>query len=797
MTGLRAGVCGLQRSIRLRDLDPCTARRIGADFRSGPARIKVIDGCRFAPRRRTPMLPLPPLAVALALLAPSSSTTTATATATTLPLRPDHAAVRAALLAPPGADDDAVDGAINAAFASDPDVGAGFVVRRLERRDAQAACARVVALVDGGGPTRTLALPRHLRCLVDAGGTAPPALLGEVLAGPLGRDPRSIDATVRAVEAQRTLAPADVATALRPLLTIATPPHELARRAAVAAGLRVLALRGPADVAAAARVRLLDELPEQPATDVVDDRRDDRARRIARAATWERLQRNTDVIASVGDLADDDCEAALLVAKAQRKLRRYSDARQALGRATRASCGEVQKKARYLELRVGSIQKGASLEPLAAAFARTYGKDPLVDDVLVWLAETRDARGDRVGRDEALARVVNDFPDGDMADDARFRLALSAALSGDAARARRLLDDTIAALQARPRPKQVDLDRARYWRARLALFPDPRTLDVVADPVARSAGRAALAGLANARGASFYGQLARRLLATSGDDVVVDGAGQPRTALADDATVAVPQNLANDPRFRLARTALDLGFDDEVTQLLVDVVADPTFAADRAAVVAVAAAFVVAGRPDRAHQTFRGAGFALLDGEPDATQLAAWSLSWPRAHLEALRTGADAARVPLPLLMGLAREESAFDAAVVSWAGAIGLCQLMPGTAADEARALKLPPPSTTTLVDPMLNARLGGAHLGRRLRGMSHPLLAIAAYNAGPGAVARWMPAAGTTTPLDLFVEQIPVEETRNYVKKVTGSWVTYATLDGGSALDEGPLAFAVRVGR
>ncbi|MBM4282472.1 MAG: lytic transglycosylase domain-containing protein, partial [Deltaproteobacteria bacterium] len=184
----------------------------------------------------------------------------------------------------------------------------------------------------------------------------------------------------------------------------------------------------------------------------------------------------------------------------------------------------------------------------------------------------------------------------------------------------------------------------------------------------------------------------------------------------------------------------------------------------------------------------------------DGPGLAAWSLAWPRAHRAALEQGAAVGRVPTPLLFGLAREESAFDARVVSWAGAVGLCQLMPTTALDEARALKLPPPSTTDLLEPSLNARLGGAHLGRRLHGMRHPLLAIAAYNAGPGAVAKWMPPEGQRLPIDLFVEQIPVEETRNYVKKVTGSWVTYSVLDGaagGAALDEGVLAFDLRVGR
>jgi soluble lytic murein transglycosylase len=117
----------------------------------------------------------------------------------------------------------------------------------------------------------------------------------------------------------------------------------------------------------------------------------------------------------------------------------------------------------------------------------------------------------------------------------------------------------------------------------------------------------------------------------------------------------------------------------------------------------------------------------------------------------------------------------------------------MPPTAADDARAQKLPPPSTTELLDPAYNARLGAAHIGRRLRSMRHPLLAIAAYNAGPGAVAKWLPPSGTRLPLDWFVEQIPVEETRNYVKKVTGSWVIYTVLDGGGDLDNGKLAFDV----
>ena len=114
--------------------------------------------------------------------------------------------------------------------------------------------------------------------------------------------------------------------------------------------------------------------------------------------------------------------------------------------------------------------------------------------------------------------------------------------------------------------------------------------------------------------------------------------------------------------------------------------------------------------------------------------------------------------------------------------GAIGLCQLMPYTAKDEARLIRYKGSvELPALREPFLNARLGAAHLGRRWRQLKHPFLAIAAYNAGPGNVKKWL--RRVDGPVDTFVESIPVEQTRHYVKKVTGSWVTYTLLSGGAA--------------
>jgi soluble lytic murein transglycosylase len=133
------------------------------------------------------------------------------------------------------------------------------------------------------------------------------------------------------------------------------------------------------------------------------------------------------------------------------------------------------------------------------------------------------------------------------------------------------------------------------------------------------------------------------------------------------------------------------------------------------------------------------------------------------------------------------REESALDPAVVSQAGAVGLTQLMPATAAEVAKRLRIGPITPTTLVDPAINIRIGAAYLGELLaRYGRQPALALAAYNAGGGAVGRWLEARGGLE-LDEFVEEIPIDETRGYVKRVLRSFAAYRLLSAD--LDREPL--------
>lgn len=124
-------------------------------------------------------------------------------------------------------------------------------------------------------------------------------------------------------------------------------------------------------------------------------------------------------------------------------------------------------------------------------------------------------------------------------------------------------------------------------------------------------------------------------------------------------------------------------------------------------------------------------------------------------------------QVALPLLLGVAKQESRFTPAVQSPAGAVGLLQLMPATAAELAGR----PLTTSDLQDPKRNARLGALYLRHLLdHWQGDPLAAVASYNAGPGAVEGWRTPDRQRVP-ELWVEAIPYPETRLYVKKVLGN--------------------------
>jgi soluble lytic murein transglycosylase len=159
-------------------------------------------------------------------------------------------------------------------------------------------------------------------------------------------------------------------------------------------------------------------------------------------------------------------------------------------------------------------------------------------------------------------------------------------------------------------------------------------------------------------------------------------------------------------------------------------------------------------------------------------QAKAWNvLAWrfPPAH-QALFTDAGRRYHLDPwLAMAVARRESAFYPNARSPAGAVGLMQLMPGTARKVARDQGRGAPGQSQLLQPATNIDMGSYYLAELLnRFNGNRLLALAAYNAGPNRIDQWLANEDHAVPFDVWIESIPFHETREYVQAV----LTYRVL-------------------
>jgi soluble lytic murein transglycosylase len=154
-----------------------------------------------------------------------------------------------------------------------------------------------------------------------------------------------------------------------------------------------------------------------------------------------------------------------------------------------------------------------------------------------------------------------------------------------------------------------------------------------------------------------------------------------------------------------------------------------------------------------------------------------YSMLYPEPYEPSVTAAAHAAQLPVTLIYSVIRQESLYRADVVSSAGARGLMQLELSTAKPTAKALKLPTPHMADLFDPQLNSTLGAEHLHLLLDKANGQLpLALAAYNAGSAAANRWLPADSIAP--DVWVENIPYNETRNYVQRILWHTVVYGWL-------------------
>lgn len=154
-----------------------------------------------------------------------------------------------------------------------------------------------------------------------------------------------------------------------------------------------------------------------------------------------------------------------------------------------------------------------------------------------------------------------------------------------------------------------------------------------------------------------------------------------------------------------------------------------------------------------------------------------WRLVYPQNYYMQVKKYADLYKNNDALMMAIVREESHFNSEAQSGVGAIGLMQLMPSTAHDIGAKHGITF-NTSYLFNPELNIKLGNLYYST-IRGMlnNKDVSAIAAYNGGIGSVTRWKTTL-KYSDTDEFIEQIPYDETKNYVKKVFRSYWNYTRI-------------------
>jgi len=345
----------------------------------------------------------------------------------------------------------------------------------------------------------------------------------------------------------------------------------------------------------------------------------------------------------------------------------------------------------------------------------------------------------RLERDVALGAAYDRHPDalaaladvpGDTSDDEVWQWRARAALwAADYRQALTWIEQMPAALASQP--------RWRYWHARAVAATQG---DAAAAPL-----YAEIAGLRD-----YYGYLA------------ADRLHQPyslnaQPSLDDQTAQAI---LAAQPGMLRAHALFDCSFNDEASAEWANELSDA------APAVKVQAAHLAAS------WGWYAQSIATL------AQAGEWNdvrLRYPRPYAAAISDASTLTQVPADWILAIMRQESLFRRDAVSRAGARGLMQIRPSTATALAHRWQLPNPTPDALFDPNVAVTLGATYLRELLNRYDGQLgPSLAAYNAGPAPVARWLP--GRSMDADIWIENIAYGETRDYLQRIFEHIVAYA---------------------
>ena len=402
-------------------------------------------------------------------------------------------------------------------------------------------------------------------------------------------------------------------------------------------------------------------------------------------------------------------------------------------------------RAAYQRARVVmTSQGGAAAIPALRSVADRYATDTEnASAALYLLADLSSDAGNDDGAAAAYRELYTKYPRASRADDARFRAAILDLVRGNAKRAAPAFDSIVTLF-----PNSNERTAAKYWAA--------RAWESAGD---KQKARAVWEGIIAEQPASYYSIVSARRLKRN--------AWKP--AQAADSFASIPALKAS-----LERIALldELGMSTEADFEL-EALEDGA-KTSRDAALATANAFREHGEGTKAI----GIALRLIEqGEKDAR---VYRLAYPLIDRAELERNAKANKLDPALVAGLIRQESSFNPRAVSVANARGLMQVLPSVGAEIARGLRYPVWSPSLLFDADVNLQLGSAHLAAATRQYDDIVKVLAAYNAGNARVERWSKKASAADDPELFAEQIPFVETRDYVRIVQRNAEMYRVLYG-----------------
>ena len=480
----------------------------------------------------------------------------------------------------------------------------------------------------------------------------------------------------------------------------------------------------------------------------------DRAERLLRGGVPKTASDEAERIATESQDPSIVVRALRVVADGARRLGQYEAAAKALDMAIARAPADQQTALRLEQARL--LLRGGRRERALEVLGRVAATAPEADAAeAMWMRaralEDADRLPEAVTAYKALAAR---YPKREVAGGAMWRLGWYAYLKGDLRDAAKSWEKLVASTGNR-----AYRIGAIYWRARAVEGTKDRG---AAMPLYRQV-------LAEAP-RSYYGVLAARRVGGL-TDVSIPA---PITLPADPA-----EALAGDPGFMRVELLRRLGLIEAALEELDDVVeraiGDPVRLYGLSNAYARDERYHLALRIHRRHLANLAAS-----GDP-ALPRAFWETVYPFAWRSDVTAAAQRAGIEPYLVAAVVREESSYYPRAVSRAGARGLMQLMPATARPMAEHRGLAFAGGELLDDPRANLDMGTAFLGGLMREFSDPRLAVAAYNAGPARVRGWWQAR-RTSDVEAWVEQIPFDETRQYVKRVMLSWEEYRRVYGGS---------------